>query len=106
MNIYKQIFISGCVQGVFFRDSTCQKANALNLSGAVRNLCDGRVEVQVSGNIADIQRLIKWLKIGPKYAKVSNIEVAEAENFDMLPVVEDASQSIQQYRRFVVRPTK
>ena len=77
MNVCKQVFVSGLVQGVFFRDSTRQKAQELNLVGGVRNLRDGRVEVQVTGNEADIQTLIKWLKIGPKYAKVSNIEVID-----------------------------
>jgi acylphosphatase len=77
MDVYKQIYISGRVQGVFFRDSTRQKANELKLSGGVRNLGDGRVEVQVAGDEADVQTLIKWLKIGPKFAKVSTIEVID-----------------------------
>ncbi len=77
MNVCKQIFVSGLVQGVFFRDSTRQKANELNLKGSVRNCRDGRVEVLVSGRDADIQILIKWLKIGPKYAKVSTIKVVD-----------------------------
>lgn len=75
METYKQIFVSGRVQGVFFRDSTRQFATELKLTGGVRNLADGRVEVQVVGDKASVQALIKWLKIGPKYAKVSTIEV-------------------------------
>jgi len=74
---HKQIFISGQVQGVFFRDSTRQKANDLTLRGGVRNLRDGRVEVQVSGEEVAVQLLMKWLEIGPKYAKVSTIEVVD-----------------------------
>ena len=77
MDVYKQIFISGRVQGVFFRDSTRQRASELNLSGIVRNLRDGRVEVQVGGDEVNVQTLIKWLEIGPKYAKVSTIEVID-----------------------------
>jgi len=77
MDACKQILVSGLVQGVFFRDSTRQKANELNLKGGVRNLRDGRVEVLVAGEEAVIQSLIKWLKIGPKYAKVSTIEVID-----------------------------
>jgi len=77
MDTCKQIFVSGLVQGVFFRDSTRQKANELNLKGGVRNCRDGRVEVLVAGEDAVIQALIKWLKIGPKYAKVSTIEVID-----------------------------
>lgn len=77
MNICKQIFISGRVQGVFFRDSTRIRAAELLLSGSVRNLHDGRVEVLVSGPEASVQKLIKWLKIGPKHAKVTTIEVLD-----------------------------
>ena len=77
METCKQIFVSGRVQGVFFRDSTRNMANQLNLSGGVRNLRDGRVEVQITGDDAGVQTLIKWLKIGPKSAKVSTIEVID-----------------------------
>ena len=77
MTICKQVFVSGRVQGVFFRDSTRQVAIDLKLGGGVRNCRDGRVEVQVCGPETDVQTLIKWLKIGPKYAKVSTIEVID-----------------------------
>jgi len=77
MDICKQIYISGKVQGVFFRDSTRRKADELKLKGGVRNLRDGRVEVLVAGEEAAVRRLIKWLKIGPKHAKVSTIEIVD-----------------------------
>ncbi len=82
MKVCKQIFVSGLVQGVFFRDSTRRKANELNLEGGVRNLRDGRVEVQVAGEEIVVQSLIKWLKIGPKHAKVSTIEVIDLPLMD------------------------
>lgn len=75
--VSKQIFISGRVQGVFFRESTRLKAKQLKLAGWVRNLSDGRVEVRVEGDDPVVQLLIKWLKTGPKYAKVSTIEVID-----------------------------
>ena len=59
MVVYKQIFISGRVQGVFFRDSTRQQAIRLKLTGGVRNLFDGRVEVQVTGDEILVQERIK-----------------------------------------------
>ncbi len=101
MHVYKQVFISGRVQGVFFRESTRQKANELSLAGGVRNLSDGRVEVQVTGEETVIQCLINWLKIGPKYAKVSTIEVID------LPVetYQDALQALSS-DRFEVWATK
>jgi acylphosphatase len=77
MDICKQVFVSGRVQGVFFRDSTRQVAYELDLSGGVRNLRDGRVEVLAAGDPENVQTLIKWLKNGPKYAKVSTIEVID-----------------------------
>ena len=79
MVISKQIFVSGTVQGVFFREGTRQMAGELMLSGYVRNLRDGRVEVCVAGDETSIQSLIKWLKIGPKLAKVTTIKVLEME---------------------------
>ncbi len=75
--VSKQVFISGRVQGVFFRESTRLKANQLKLAGWVRNLSDGRLEVRVEGDAPVVQLLIKWLKTGPKYAKVSTIEVID-----------------------------
>ena len=96
--ISRQIFVSGNVQGVFFRESTRQIAGELMLSGFVRNLRDGRVEVHVIGDEANIQSLIKWLKIGPKLAKVSTIKVLEIENSpDLL--------SQQKIGHFEIRPT-
>ncbi len=83
MEVYKQILISGRVQGVFFRDSTRQIATELKLTGGVRNLPDGRVEVLVEGDEASIQSLIKWLKIGPKLAKVSTIKVIDLDALEM-----------------------
>jgi len=77
MEICKQIFVSGLVQGVFFRDSTRQIASELSLIGGVRNCRDGRVEVVIVGDEMSVQSLIKWLEIGPKYAKVSTIEVID-----------------------------
>jgi acylphosphatase len=64
---------------VFYRDSTRQVARQLGLGGGVRNLSDGRVEVQVCGDAASVNSLIKWLQIGPKLAKVTNIEVKDCE---------------------------
>lgn len=97
MNLSKQIFISGRVQGVFFRESTRNIATELKLSGYVRNLRDGRVEVGVAGDEMAIHSLIKWLEIGPKLAKVSTIEVLD-HPLD--------SPQIQQNSQFEIWPSK
>ena len=100
--INRQIFVSGRVQGVFFRESTRQVASELGLVGGVRNLRDGRVEVQVSGDEHSVQSLIKWLKIGPKSAKVSTIEVINLKALQHDPVV--GSNAAE--KRFVIWETR
>jgi acylphosphatase len=70
-----RIFISGIVQGVFFRQNTMIKANELGLTGWVRNLKDGRVEVLCEGKEEAVEELIKWCKIGPRHAYVEHTEI-------------------------------
>jgi len=67
-------YVSGRVQGVCFRLSTSQQAKILGLTGWVRNLEDGRVEVMASGEAPLIEQLKQWLSHGPKMAKVLNVE--------------------------------
>lgn len=67
-------FVSGRVQGVCFRMSTEQQAKILGLTGWVRNLSDGRVEVMASGESGLIDELQQWLSHGPTMAKVINVE--------------------------------
>jgi len=54
------IFVSGIVQGVFFRHFTSMKAKQLGLTGWVRNLRDGRVEMVCEGNEDAIKEMIAW----------------------------------------------
>ncbi len=72
-------FVSGRVQGVCFRMATCQQAKLLGLTGWVRNLKDGRVEVLACGELPLLEELRKWLSHGPSMAKVLNLECATAE---------------------------
>ena len=74
MKARAHIFVSGRVQGVFFRDHTRTWAKALNLTGWVMNLNDGRVEVLAEGEKEDIEGLIEKLKEGPPLARVDNVE--------------------------------
>jgi len=73
--IYRQIFVSGKVQGVFFRESTRQFATELKLSGGVRNLRDGRVEAVLEGDTENVTRLVEWAHGGPANAIVEDIEI-------------------------------
>ncbi|MGC8797101.1 MAG: acylphosphatase [candidate division WOR-3 bacterium] len=67
--------ISGRVQGVFFRMFVFKEARALGLCGRVRNLPDGRVEVQAEGDRTRLERLIEKLHQGPPGAAVENVNV-------------------------------
>ncbi|MGH1462652.1 MAG: acylphosphatase [Neptuniibacter sp.] len=66
-------FISGRVQGVWFRQSTKDKADSLGLGGWVRNLEDGRVEVIAVGENNAVKQLEAWLGQGPELANVAEV---------------------------------
>ena len=66
--------VSGKVQGVFFRASTRDRAQALGLRGFAKNLADGRVEVLAAGDDAAVDELAAWLREGPPMARVDDLE--------------------------------
>lgn len=70
-----RVFVSGLVQGVFFRDSTQKKAQALGVLGWVKNLPDDRVEAVFEGKKDAVRDLIEWAKKGPDSARVDSVEV-------------------------------
>ncbi len=69
-------WVSGRVQGVFFRDSTRREARALGLAGWVRNLPDGRVEAWFVGPRAACEQVLAFLRVGPPRAHVSRVDTA------------------------------
>jgi acylphosphatase len=69
-----RFYVSGRVQGVFFRVSTRDQARALGLTGAVSNLPDGRVAVTACGPPAALDSLQQWLWEGPPQAAVSEVQ--------------------------------
>jgi acylphosphatase len=71
------INITGKVQGVFFRASTKEKADELNVKGFVRNERDGIVYVEAEGNDKDLETFISWCKHGPRLARVERCDVTE-----------------------------
>ena len=75
-----KIFISGTVQGVFFRTFLKEKADELNLKGFARNLDDGRVEVIVEGKDENVNKMIQACKQGPPHAQVSKVETEELKH--------------------------
>lgn len=74
MPLAKKFLVSGRVQGVFYRGSTQQQAEALQLLGYAKNLPNGKVVVLAIGDIAMIDKLQAWLWMGPSCADVSNVE--------------------------------
>jgi len=77
------LIVSGKVQGVFFRDSTRIKANELGLTGYVRNLSNGNVEVVAQGNEEKINELMEFIKNNPGHSKVDEVKIKtkELKNF-------------------------
>ncbi len=73
------ILVSGRVQGVFFRDHARTWAGSLGLTGWVRNLGDGRVEVLAEGEKNKLESLIERLKEGPPLAMVESVDVTWEE---------------------------
>ncbi|MEW6604912.1 MAG: acylphosphatase [Thermoproteota archaeon] len=72
---HAHVFVSGVVQGVYFRQNTKQVATRHNVTGWVRNLPDGRVEAVFEGNEMDVNEVIEWCHIGPPKAKVNDVKV-------------------------------
>jgi len=71
--VNRAFLISGCVQGVFFRDSTKKEALKLGLQGSAVNLSDGTVKVCFRGESEDIDLLERWLHKGPELARVESV---------------------------------
>jgi acylphosphatase len=75
MEARARILITGLVQGVFFRREVTDLARRLGITGWVRNLPDGKVEVLAEGERARLDDLIRFCHIGPRGAIVRKVEV-------------------------------
>ena len=73
--VRRHLWVSGLVQGVWYRGSCAEQARALGVSGWARNLPDGRVEVVAEGEPEAVDRLVKWCHDGPPGAVVAGVEV-------------------------------
>lgn len=73
------VFVSGIVQGVFYRAWTQKTALSLGLSGWIKNLPDGRVEAVFAGEEKKVQKMIDLLYQGTPASSVEKLEVAERE---------------------------
>ncbi len=84
------VYVSGRVQGVAFRWATQAVAQRLGVFGWVRNLVDGRVEVLAEAKEEVLKEFIEFLKNGPRYAKVKDLEIewlgfkGDFKNFEVI----------------------
>lgn len=69
------VWVSGRVQGVFFRQQTLNRAQSAGVAGWVRNAEDGRVEAAFEGDAAGVESLVEWCHRGPARAHVTEVEV-------------------------------
>lgn len=76
MLVRAHVFISGRVQGVFFRMYTQREAQALKLGGWVKNLPDGRVEAVFEGEKEAVNEMLAWCWSGSPSAEVSDVKVS------------------------------
>lgn len=76
MQVLVHVFISGRVQGVFFRDEIRKMATRLNVKGWVRNTFDEKVEAVFEGEKEAVEKLIEFCRKGPPYARVSKVDVS------------------------------
>lgn len=72
-----RLYVSGVVQGVFYRNFVKENAERYNVKGFVRNLEDGRVEVFLEGNPDEVNKMIELCQKGPKYSQIKGTETKE-----------------------------
>lgn len=89
MKVCFHVYVTGKVQGVWFRASTKKEAERLGVQGYARNLPDGRVEVMACGERELVEALFAWLQVGPELADVTDVSCEEIawREFDGFRVV-------------------
>lgn len=74
--------VTGRVQGVWFRARTQDEARRLGVTGFVRNLPDGTVEIVAQGEDGSVDALMSWARQGPPMANVSAVQITEVPGVD------------------------
>jgi acylphosphatase len=75
--VRRRVLVSGRVQGVWFRETCRQEAEAAGVSGWVRNRNDRRVEAVFEGESAAVLAMVAWCGIGPPRAVVTGVDVTD-----------------------------
>ena len=79
MIIRRRVVVHGHVQGVFFRDSTRDRAQSRGVAGWVRNRPDGAVEAVFEGDPEAVESMVRFASEGPGRADVNDVEVNDEE---------------------------
>ena len=69
--------VTGRVQGVWYRESCRREAEALGVTGEVRNRPGGSVEIEAQGTRAAVDALLRWAQVGPPAARVASVTVED-----------------------------
>ncbi len=69
-----RLYITGIVQGVFFREFIKTNAEKYDVKGFTRNLEDGRIEVFLEGNVDEVDKMRELCKQGPKHSQIQKVE--------------------------------
>ena len=75
-----RLYLTGAVQGIFFRAFIKENAERYDVKGFVRNLEDGRIEIFLEGNADGVNKMIEISKKGPRHAQIRNV-VEKPERF-------------------------
>ena len=75
-----RVLVTGKVQGVFYRQTARDKALKFGLTGWVRNLPNGNVEIVLEGSEEKIKEMVEWCKIGPFNAVVNDVKIEIKEH--------------------------
>jgi len=77
--IRRRVAVRGHVQGVFFRETARRRALAEGVAGWVRNRSDGRVEAVFEGEREAVERLVAFVREGPRGARVDWVDIVGEE---------------------------
>jgi acylphosphatase len=75
--VRRRVSVAGRVQGVWFRESCRDQAQAAGVAGWVRNLADGQVEVVLEGSPGAVDEVLAWCRRGPRRAQVDRVDVVD-----------------------------
>jgi acylphosphatase len=75
--IHIDLWISGRVQGVWYRKSAAEEAVRLGVTGFAMNLPDGSVRIEAEGLREVLDLFVQWCRVGPPRAIVENVDVKE-----------------------------